>query len=100
MPFLANEGMALDWIGDYAKFDNIVIGVNAPRALDEVRDYIKSSTRLPDCKINEKIIENLRHGSYITTTTSIFADEIKKINKRIKVQKGGIKISKKEKNFV
>lgn len=56
MPFLANEGMALDWIGDYAKFDNIVIGVNAPRALDEVRDFVKSSTGLCDKKINEKII--------------------------------------------
>lgn len=56
MPFLANEGMALDWIGDYAKFDNLVIGVNAPRALGEVRDFVKFSTELSDEEINEKII--------------------------------------------
>ena len=40
MPFLANEGMALDWLGDYVSFPNIVIGVNAPRALDEIRFYL------------------------------------------------------------
>ena len=40
MPFLANEGIALDWLGDYAAFPNIIIAVNAPRILDEVRFYL------------------------------------------------------------
>lgn len=40
MPFLAGEGMALDWIGDYTSFANVVIGANAPRALDEVKFYL------------------------------------------------------------
>ena len=34
-------------------------------------------------KINEKIIANLKVADYITTTTTIFADEIKKINPNV-----------------
>jgi glycosyltransferase involved in cell wall biosynthesis len=36
-------------------------------------------------KINEKIIANLRVSKYVTTTTTIFADEIKNINKNVVV---------------
>jgi glycosyltransferase involved in cell wall biosynthesis len=36
-------------------------------------------------KINEKIVENLRHPDYVTTTTTIFANEIKKINKNVEI---------------
>lgn len=34
-------------------------------------------------KVNEKIIKNLKLAEYITTTTSLFADEIKKFNKNV-----------------
>ena len=34
-------------------------------------------------KIDEKIKNNLRAASYVTTTTDIFADEIKKLNKNV-----------------
>jgi len=56
MPFLANEGMAIDWVGDYVHFENIIIGVNAPRALNEVKDFIKSSTGWANSKVDEKIV--------------------------------------------
>jgi glycosyltransferase involved in cell wall biosynthesis len=36
-------------------------------------------------KINEKIVENLKHPDYVTTTTTIFANEIKKINKNVEI---------------
>ena len=36
-------------------------------------------------KIHEKIIANLREASYVTTTTKVFADEIKKPNKNVVV---------------
>jgi glycosyltransferase involved in cell wall biosynthesis len=36
-------------------------------------------------KINEKIVENLKHPDYVTTTTSIFASELKKINKNVEI---------------
>ncbi len=34
-------------------------------------------------KINEKIVANLRAADYVTTTTELYADEIKKINKNV-----------------
>lgn len=34
-------------------------------------------------KINEKIVNNLKVAKYVSTTTSIFADEIKKLNKNV-----------------
>ena len=36
-------------------------------------------------KINEKIVANLKVASYVTTTTTLFADEIKKFNKNVAV---------------
>ena len=36
-------------------------------------------------KINEKIVANLKVASYVTTTTKLFADEIKKMNKNVVV---------------
>ena len=36
-------------------------------------------------KIHEKIVENLKLSKYVTTTTSIFADEIKKFNPNVVV---------------
>lgn len=34
-------------------------------------------------KIHERIMENLKVASYVTTTTTVFADEIKKLNKNV-----------------
>jgi len=34
-------------------------------------------------KINEKIVRNLRTANYVSTTTTLFADEIKKLNNNI-----------------
>jgi glycosyltransferase involved in cell wall biosynthesis len=42
-----------------------------------IHDIIASS------KINEKIVANLKVAKYVTTTTTLFADEIKKINKNV-----------------
>jgi len=41
MPFMAGEGMAMDWLGDYSDFKNIIIGVNAPRMMREVKKYLQ-----------------------------------------------------------
>jgi hypothetical protein len=41
LPFLANEGMALDWLGEYSVFRNIVIAVNSTRMIDEMREYLR-----------------------------------------------------------
>lgn len=58
VPFLSNEGMAFDWIGDYFAFDNVYIAVNAPRALKEIRQFIfsKYSPYLSHSHVDNKIV--------------------------------------------
>lgn len=41
MPFMAGEGMAMDWIGDYSGMANVIMACNAPRMLKEVRSYLR-----------------------------------------------------------
>jgi len=40
MPFMAGEGMAMDWLGEYINFPTIDIGINAPRMLSEIQTYL------------------------------------------------------------
>lgn len=42
IPFLANEGMAMDWIGDYSSFKNIIIAANSPIAERDIKEYIST----------------------------------------------------------
>jgi len=36
VPFLANEGIATQWIFEYQKFDNVIVSVNSPRIEEEL----------------------------------------------------------------
>jgi len=56
MPFMAGEGPAMDWIGDYSEFKNIIISCNAPRMLRECRLYLQHKNQWSDEKTNEKIV--------------------------------------------
>jgi len=56
MPFMAGEGMAMDWLGDYSRFKNIVIGVNAPRMLRETRLYLQHLNQWDDATTEDKVI--------------------------------------------
>jgi len=56
MPFMAGEGIALDWMGDYASFNNVLIACNAPRMLGEVRVFLKSKFRWSNEKTEDKVI--------------------------------------------
>jgi hypothetical protein len=56
IPFLGNEGMAFDWLGDYVGFKNIIIGANAPRALQEVRYFLKDKLKCTTKEINKKVV--------------------------------------------
>ena len=42
LPFMANEGIAMDWIGDYSKLSNVYVSANAPRMLREMETYTNS----------------------------------------------------------
>lgn len=56
MPFMAGEGMAMDWIGEYVNFPQINLGVNAPRMLEETRLYIKTKQGWTDEQTNERVV--------------------------------------------
>lgn len=56
MPFMAGEGMAMDWIGDYSEYPNLVIACNAPRMLKETRVYLKSKHRWTDKQTEDRVI--------------------------------------------
>jgi len=56
MPFLAGEGMAFDWLGDYVGYKNILIGVNAPRMMSEVKFYLQHKYGWDEEETNRRII--------------------------------------------
>ena len=56
LPFLANEGIAMNWIGEYISHDNVMIGVNAPRALKEIRYFLTRKYQSSIENIKEKVI--------------------------------------------
>jgi hypothetical protein len=56
MPFLASEGMALDWIGDYSSIPNVIVAANGPRMLGEVSLYLKVKQGWTDTEAKEKVI--------------------------------------------
>ena len=55
IPFLANEGNALDWIGDYINFKNVSVAVNSPRIERDLRDFIRTKTGWTKKQIDKKI---------------------------------------------
>src|SRR5271166_2849481 len=56
LPFLAGEGIAMNWLGDYADFSNIIIGVNAPRMLNELGTYLRIKKQWTHEELNKKIV--------------------------------------------
>jgi hypothetical protein len=56
MPFMAGEGMSMDWIGDYSSFGNIVLAANAPRMLSEIKMYLTIKNNWDTKTANEKVI--------------------------------------------
>jgi len=56
MPFMAGEGIAMDWLGDYVKNPNIIISCNAPRFLRETRYYLKSVMGWDDQTTQQRVI--------------------------------------------
>lgn len=56
IPFLGNEGVAFDWIGDYITFKNVRVAANSDVALDDIRIFIQSKTDWPEWKVKQKVI--------------------------------------------
>ena len=55
LPFLAGEGMAFDWLGEYITNPKVSIGVNAPRMMDEIRTYLQISQQWTDEQTKNRI---------------------------------------------
>ena len=56
IPFMAGEGMAMDWLGDYSSFKNIIIGINAPRMMREVGMYLQHRNQWSDKELAQRVI--------------------------------------------
>jgi len=56
MPFMAGEGMAMDWLGDYLGYPQITIGINAPRMLAECRAWLSMARGFSERQAQERII--------------------------------------------
>jgi hypothetical protein len=56
MPFIANEGMAMRWFGDYSTYKNVIQAPNAPRMLKEMRQYLMLKNNWDLTTTKEKII--------------------------------------------
>ena len=56
IPFLSNEGIAMEWIGDYVGFENVTIAANSPRILGELRDFLGCKMRWSEKTKQERVI--------------------------------------------
>ena len=56
MPFMAGEGMAMDWVGDYSGFKNLIISCNAPRMQREIRFYLKHRNQWTDEQTDQRCV--------------------------------------------
>jgi len=56
MPFMAGEGIAMNWIADYLTYKEVYVGVNAPRMLSEVRAYASISNNWNAKQVKERVI--------------------------------------------
>jgi len=68
MPFMAGEGNAMDWLGDYSRFKNIIIACNAPRMLRETQLYLQHLNQWTKKETAERVIylPNYYPQDYIT----------------------------------
>ena len=68
MPFMAGEGMAMDWVGDYSGFKNIIIACNAPRMMREIKFYLKHRNQWTDQQADHRVIylPNYYPQDYVT----------------------------------
>jgi len=71
MPFMAGEGVAMDWLGDYSSFKNIIIACNAPRMLREVKTYLRIRNSWSSETADSKIIYLPNHYPQNYKTKSI-----------------------------
>lgn len=77
-PFLAQEGMAFDWLGDYMSYTNVFIAANSPRMLSEVRAYLRIMNSWTIEETNNRIVylPNYYPRAYLTKPFQTNKDHI------------------------
>jgi glycosyltransferase involved in cell wall biosynthesis len=78
---------------DYDSTPQIIDGLKSLgiKVIVDIDDYWLPTKEHPihnlivEHKIHEKIVKNLTHAEYVTTTTNLFANEIKKFNKNVEI---------------
>ena len=55
-PFLANEGVAFQWIGEYVTYPNLFVALNSDRALEDIRYYCKAKMGWTNEETQERVI--------------------------------------------
>jgi len=55
-PFIAGEGIAMDWIGEYSGYRNVIVACNSPKILQEIRTYLRIRNKWPEKHTEEKVI--------------------------------------------
>lgn len=78
MPFLAGEGRAIDWIGDYSGAKNIIFGVNAPRMMREIEIYLQTRNNWSEEETKRRVIymPNYYPQDYVTKPLDTSKDTI------------------------
>jgi hypothetical protein len=56
IPFMSAEGMAMEWVGDYAAFDNLIIAPNDPRMVQQMRLMLKLRYQWSDEEIERRVV--------------------------------------------
>lgn len=63
IPFLANEGIAIDWINRYLKIDQVYVGFNSHSTLEELKQYLKAANVTPSRLLYLPNYYPVRNGS-------------------------------------
>lgn len=77
VPFIANEGIAMGWIGSYLTSTNVIVAANAPRMMGSVIDYANSlGMELDDMKERIIYLPNYYPQVYVNKKLDRSKDEI------------------------
>ena len=64
VPFVASEGNAMDWLGDYVKFKNLTVAANSPRFFRSLHPYLSKVSHDIDHQL--ALLENYYPEKYKT----------------------------------
>ena len=56
LPFIANEGIAMDWLAEYSRYPRVYIAPNSERMLDSLATYFKVINGWTDAQVDDKLI--------------------------------------------